>query len=107
MLLVGIWWQENKNKLAEWKAFIDTMGLKSACLKDNFCSGVLQPSKLPRCRERPQSAICSPEWLGRLKYLATGLDVSLSFLFTSQRCYGSVGSWGFKPQTTTTLRVLK
>ena len=27
MLLVGIWWHENKNKLAEWKAFIDTMGL--------------------------------------------------------------------------------
>ena len=36
MLLVEIWWQENKNKLAEWKAFIDTMGHKSACLKDNF-----------------------------------------------------------------------
>ena len=46
MLLVGIWWQENKNKLAEWKAFIDTMGLKSACLKDNFCSAALQTTKM-------------------------------------------------------------
>ena len=46
MLLVGIRWQENKNKLAEWKAFIDTMGLKSACLKDNFCSAALQTTKM-------------------------------------------------------------
>ena len=36
MLLVRILCRENKNKLAEWKAFIDTMGIKSACLKDNF-----------------------------------------------------------------------
>ena len=54
MLVVGIWSQENKNKLAEWKAFIDTMGLKSAYLRDNFCSGVLQPSKPPRPPEQPQ-----------------------------------------------------
>ena len=33
-LLVGIWWQENKNKLAERKAFVDTVGIKSADLKD-------------------------------------------------------------------------
>ena len=104
MLLVGIWWQENKNILAEWKAFVDTIWLKSAYLKDNFCSGVMQPSELPRCRERPQSAICCQEWLCRLKYLATGLDESLWFLSTLWRCYGYVGSWGFKPQTTATLR---
>ena len=33
-LLVGIWWQENKNKLAERKASVDTVGIKSAELKD-------------------------------------------------------------------------
>ena len=25
MKLVGIWWRENKNKLVEWKALVDTM----------------------------------------------------------------------------------
>ena len=36
VLLVGIWWQENKNKLVEWKALIDTVEIKSADLKDKF-----------------------------------------------------------------------
>ena len=27
LLLVGIWWLENKNKLVEWKAIIVTMGI--------------------------------------------------------------------------------
>ena len=36
MLLVGIWWWENKNKLLEWKAFVDTMGIKSAYLEDSY-----------------------------------------------------------------------
>ena len=35
-LLVGIWWRENKNKLVEWKAPADTVGIKSADLKDKF-----------------------------------------------------------------------
>ena len=35
-LLVGIWWRENKNELVEWKAFVDTMMIKSADLKDKF-----------------------------------------------------------------------
>ena len=35
MLLVGVWWWENKYKLVEWNAF-DTVGIKSADLKDNF-----------------------------------------------------------------------
>ena len=35
-LLVGIWWRENKNKLVEWKAPVDTVGIKSADLKDKF-----------------------------------------------------------------------
>ena len=36
MLLVGIWGWENKNKLLEWKAFVDTMGIKSAYLEDSY-----------------------------------------------------------------------
>ena len=43
-------------------------------------------SKIPLGRERPQTAICCLEWLGRWKCLATGLDASLSFLSTSRRC---------------------
>ena len=64
-------------------------GLSVPIWKINFCSSVLRLSKLPRCKERPQTAICCFEWLGRLKCLATGLDVSLSFLSTSQRCSGN------------------
>ena len=35
-LLVGVWWRENKNKLVEWKALVDTVGIKSADLEDKF-----------------------------------------------------------------------
>ena len=35
-LLVGIWRRENKNKLIEWKALVDTVGIKSAHLDDKF-----------------------------------------------------------------------
>ena len=35
-LLVGIWWQENKNKLVEWTAHVDTVGIKSADLEDKY-----------------------------------------------------------------------
>ena len=35
-LLVGIWSRENKNKFVEWKALVDTVGVKSADLKDKF-----------------------------------------------------------------------
>ena len=45
----------------------------------NFCSRFLRLSVVPRCRERPQIAMCFLEWLGRLKWRATGLDASLSF----------------------------
>ena len=41
---------------------------------------------LPWCRERPHTAICCLEWLGRLKCLATGLDAFLSSFSTSRRC---------------------
>ena len=36
MLLVGMWWSENKDKLVEWKVHLDTMGIKRADLKDKF-----------------------------------------------------------------------
>ena len=29
-------WRENKNKLVEWKALVDTVGIKSADLEDQF-----------------------------------------------------------------------
>ena len=35
-IMVGIWWRENKNKLVEWKALVDTVGIKSADLEDKF-----------------------------------------------------------------------
>ena len=35
-LLVGIWWGENKRKLVEWKALVDTAGIKSTDLEDKF-----------------------------------------------------------------------
>ena len=35
-LPVGIWWRENKNKLVEWEAFVDTVGIKRADLKYGF-----------------------------------------------------------------------
>ena len=54
--------------------------------KDNFCFRVLRLSELPRCNERPQTALCCIELLGRLKCLTTGLDASFSFLSTSRRC---------------------
>ena len=52
----------------------------------DFCSRVLRLSEPPRCRERPQTAIFCLEWLGRLKFLATGQDESFSFHSTSRRC---------------------
>ena len=35
-LLMGIWRRENKNELVEWKVLVDTVGIKSADLKDKF-----------------------------------------------------------------------
>ena len=31
-----VWWRENKNKLVESKALVDTVGIKSADLEDKF-----------------------------------------------------------------------
>ena len=43
MLLVGIWWWENKNKLIEWKALVDTVGNNSTDLwGKKVCSTVWQ-----------------------------------------------------------------
>ena len=50
MLLTGIWWQENRNKLVEWKALVDTVSIKSANLKDcGFpnCLDIGKGHKLP------------------------------------------------------------
>ena len=52
----------------------------------NFCSRFLRLSVVPRCRERPQIVMCFLEWLGRLKWRATGWDASLSSFSTSRRC---------------------
>ena len=77
---------KNENKLVEWKALVDTVGIKSTDLKDKFLFyRVLRLSELLRCRERPQTAICFLEWLGRFKRLTTGLDASLSFLSNLRR----------------------
>ena len=35
-LLMGIWRRENKNGLVEWKVLVDTVGIKSADLKEKF-----------------------------------------------------------------------
>ena len=34
--LVGIWWQENRNKLVEWKVLVDSVGIKGAEMEDKF-----------------------------------------------------------------------
>ena len=36
LLLMAIWWRENKNKLVEWKVLVDSVGIKSADLEDKF-----------------------------------------------------------------------
>ena len=42
-------------------------GLRVPIWKTNLCSRFLRLSVVPRCRERPQIAMCFLEWLGRLK----------------------------------------
>ena len=63
-------------------------GLRVPIWKINFCSSVLRLSELPRCKERPQTAICSLEWLGRSKCLATGLDASCHFFLRREGVLG-------------------
>ena len=48
---IGINWLNKKCSLILW-------GLRVPIWKINFCSSVLRLSALPRCRDRPQTAIC-------------------------------------------------
>ena len=77
------------NQLNEKRSLIP-QGFKAPIWKIYCCSSVLRLSELPRerlrGRERPQTAICCLESLGRLKCPTTALDASLSFLSTSRRC---------------------
>ena len=50
--------ERNKNKFAEWKAFVDTVGIKSTDLKEIFVQEFCNFSELPRCKERQQTAPC-------------------------------------------------
>ena len=61
------------------------MRFKGGDLEDEFLFQILRLSVVPRCRERPQIAMCFVEWLGRLQWRETGLDASLSFFSTSRR----------------------
>ena len=55
--LVGIWWRENRNKLIEWKALVDSVGIKGVDLEDKIfvlvfygfpnCLDVRKGRKLP------------------------------------------------------------
>ena len=47
-------------------------GLRMPIWKMNLCSRFLRLSVAPWCRERPQTDMCSLEWLGRLKCWAYG-----------------------------------
>ena len=47
MLVVGKWWQENKNISVEWKALIDTMRINSAKLEDKFLGSISVSGQLP------------------------------------------------------------
>ena len=50
------------------KAFIYSARVKSAKLKDEFCSRLLWLSVFPWCGERPQIVMLWVEWFGRLKW---------------------------------------
>ena len=48
-LLVVVWWRENKNKLVEWKALIDTVGITNTNLEDKFlfwCFAAFQTAQI-------------------------------------------------------------
>ena len=51
----------------------------------NFSSRYLRLSEFPWWRDSPKMVMLWWEWLGRLKWYATGLDVSVSFFSTSRR----------------------
>ena len=57
---------KNMNKLVDWKAFVDTYGIKNVDLRNKFLFRVLRLSELPKCKKKPQIAIRCLEWLGKL-----------------------------------------
>ena len=56
------WWEYGNEKGGiDWfneKRSLIPGGLRVPIWKTNFCSSVLRLSDLPRCKERPQTAIC-------------------------------------------------
>ena len=56
------WWEYGDEKGGiDWfneKRLLIPGGLRVLIWKTNFCSSVLRLSDLPRCKERPQTAIC-------------------------------------------------
>ena len=51
----------------------------------SLCFFLFRVSLFPRFKLIPQISMCSREWPGRLKCLATGLDRSDPLLFTSSK----------------------
>ena len=56
------WWEYGDEKGGiDWfneKRLLIPGGLRVSIWKTNLCSSVLRLSDLPRCKERPQTAIC-------------------------------------------------
>ena len=56
------WWEYGDEKGGiDWfneKRSLIPGGLRVPIWKRNFCSSVLRLSDLPRCKERPQTAVC-------------------------------------------------
>ena len=52
----------------------------------NFCSRFLRLPVFPWCKDSPQVVMLWWEWLGRLKWRATGLNASVLFSSASSRC---------------------
>ena len=50
------------------------MRIKSADLKNKFCSRVSRLLVLPWCRERPQTTICCLEWFEELNQFITAVN---------------------------------
>ena len=67
-------------------SFFIPWGLRVPMWNMDFYSRVLRLSKLPRCKERPKTAICCSTWLGRWKCLGTNLDASVIPFCSWRRC---------------------
>ena len=62
------------------------MGLRVPIWKMNFCSRVLRLFELPKCKERPQIAICCLEWLGKLKFRCALVTGCRKFSIVQKTC---------------------